>query len=154
MITPEIKDRILIRLVSSEPIFAFNIPKDAAELGITEGELRAILTQMNNEGIVNGVFNMGIFFSVSAVNAAAHDKMARGGYSGQELVHNAGIEELGLRIDSLQIEIDHLRALVREEKGETKKRLVDSLAQLAATARACASLLGLLHGADAVEPLE
>lgn len=45
MITPEIKDRILIRLVSSEPIFAFNIPKDAAELGITEGELRAILTR-------------------------------------------------------------------------------------------------------------
>ena len=97
MITPEIKDRVLTRLVSrSDMLESFNIAVDSAEFGVSPCEFDAILNQMADMKLITCLRTMGnVRVSISA---SAHDFYRQGGFTARELLLKSNIEKLHLEL--------------------------------------------------------
>lgn len=145
MVTPEAKDRVLIRLVSTKAPIHIYLPNDAAELGMSADELNAILEQMDADGLISAIWIKGSMVSISKVKCSASDLLHRGGYSGRELIYSAGLEELGLRLEILNAAFGDIQAHLHEDEASVKKKILKVLPKLVDTAAGLSSIVGVLR---------
>lgn len=103
IITPQLKDKLLIQLLSADSIrttFTFS-PEMEEELGMTSDMAQMIIKQFEEMGLLKATFFSNPFGARITLNAKAHDVYSHGGFTAQEEILKANIEKLDLQLQYL-----------------------------------------------------
>lgn len=101
LITPELKDKVLIDLLTPGSMkVSCNIHQTAKDLDIHSDLVEAIIDQFERMGLIRTTKCLGGNMLVN-INAEAHDLYTHGGFTVQEELLKANIEKLGFELESL-----------------------------------------------------